>query len=80
MRYAKIESDIVTNVVWLSSRNAGEFPGCVPTGDRDVHVGDVYVDGAFYRNGTEVLTPFERLEREAAEMRTALKILGVGAE
>ena len=76
MRYAWIENGVVTNTIVLNDRNAGDFPNAVKLGDRPVAIGDSYVDGKFYRNGAEVLTPAE----ENAALRAALETLGVETE
>jgi len=56
MNYALIEEGIVVNIIWLYPGNAYEFKDAVPCGDVPVNIGDTYVDGAFYRNGRQVLT------------------------
>lgn len=72
MNYAVVENGIVTNLIWLLPRNAGEFPQTVQLGDRPVAVGDTYADGKFYRDGAEVLTPLEQLEADLAAIEEAL--------
>ena len=54
MRYALIESGIVTNVIALNDRNANDFPTAVKLSDRPVGIGGTYTDGKFYRDGVEV--------------------------
>lgn len=76
MRYAWIENGVVTNIIVLNDRNAGDFPKAVKLGDRPVAIGDSYADGKFYRNGAEVLTPDE----ENAALKAALETLGVETE
>lgn len=76
MSYAWIENGVVTNVIVLNDRNAGDFPKAVKLGNRPVAVGDSYVDGKFYRGGAEVLTPDE----ENAALKAALEALGVETE
>ena len=80
MRYALIESGIVTNVIVLNDRNAGDFPTAVKLGDRPVGIGDTYTDGKFYRDGVEVLTQMEQAQAEITEYKAALQILGVETE
>ena len=80
MRYALIESGIVTNVIMLNDRNAGDFPTAVKLGDRPVDNGDTYTDGKFYRGGVEVLTPMEQAQAEIEKYKAALQILGVETE
>lgn len=73
MRYAIITGGIVSNVIELNDRNAGDFPQAVKLGDRPVGIGDSCQDGKFYRDGAEVLTADE----ENAVLRAALETLGV---
>ena len=80
MRYALIESGIVTNVIALNDRNANDFPAAVKLGDRPVGIGDTYTDGKFYRDGVEVLTPMEQAQAEMTEYKAALHELGVETE
>ena len=76
MRYAIITGSIVSNIIQLNDRNAGDFPQAVKLGDRPVGIGDSYQDGKFFRDGKEVLTTDE----ENALLRAALKTLGVETE
>ena len=80
MRYALIDNGIVTNVIVLNDRNAGDFPTAVKLGDRPVGIGDTYIDGKFYRDGVEVLTPMEQAQEEIDEYKAALNELGVETE
>ena len=80
MRYALIESGIVTNVIALNDRNASDFPTAVKLGDRPVGIGDTYTDGKFYRDGVEVLTPMEQAQAEIDAYKAALNELGVETE
>ena len=80
MRYALIESGIVTNVIVLNERNASDFPAAVKLGDRPLGIGDTYTDGKFYRDGVEVLTPMEQAQAEMTEYKAALHELGVETE
>lgn len=80
MRYALIENGIVTNIITLNDRNAGDFPTAVKLGDRPVGIGDTYTDGKFYRDGVEVLTQLEQAQEEMTEYKAALQELGVETE
>ena len=80
MRYAIVTDGIVTNIIALKDRNAGDFPTAVKLGDRPVGIGDTYADGKFYRDGVEVLTPMEQAQAEIAEYKAALHELGVETE
>lgn len=76
MRYAIIQDNIVTNIIVLRDTNAQDFPEAVSVLDRPVTIGDNYIDGKFYRNSKEVLTPTEEIE----QYKAALAILGVETE
>lgn len=80
MNYALIENGIVTNIIWLNERNAGEWPGAVRLGERMVEVGDTYDGEKFWRGGVEVLTPMEQAQEEMTEYKAALHELGVETE
>ena len=80
MRYALIDSGIVTNIISLNDRNASDFPAAVKLGDRPVGIGDTYTDGKFYRDGVEVLTPMEQAQAEIDAYKAALNELGVETE
>ena len=94
MRYALIDNGIVTNVIALNDRDASDFPDAVRLGDLPVGIGDTYVklddppvgiggtyiDGKFYRDGVEVLTPMEQAQAEMTEYKAALNELGVETE
>ena len=80
MRYASITDSIVTNIIALNDRNAGDFPSAVKLGDRPVAIGDTYTDGKFYRDGVEVLTPMEQAQAEIDAYKAALNELGVETE
>lgn len=53
MNYALIEKGTVTNIIWLLERNTFNFPNAVFIGDKPIKVGDVYLDGKFYRTNSE---------------------------
>lgn len=80
MRYAIVTDGIVTNVIVLNVRNAGDFPKAVKLGDRPVSIGDTYTDGKFYHDGVEILTPMEEAQAEIVEYKAALNTLGVETE
>ena len=80
MRYAIVDNGIVTNVIALKDRNAGDFPSAVKLGARPVGIGDTYTDGKFYHDGVEVLTPMELAQAEITEYKAALHELGVETE
>ena len=78
MNYALIENGVVTNIIWLYSGNAADFPDAVPCGDLPVAIGDTYDGEHFYRGGERVLTALEQAQKDAEDMQAALELLGVG--
>lgn len=76
MRYAIIQNNIVTNIIALRDTNAKDFPEAISLSDRPVAIGDSYIDGKFYRDNKEILTPTEEIE----QYKAALTILGVETE
>ena len=73
MNYALIDNGIVTNLIWLYSGNASDFPIAVPCGEVPVAIGDTYDGEHFFRNGVQV----EQARQEAADMQAALALLGI---
>lgn len=80
MNYALIENGVVTNIIWLYSGNAGDFPDAVPCGDVPVAIGDTYDGHDFYREGVRVLSPVEQARKDAEDMEAALEVLGINNE
>lgn len=80
MNYALVENGVVTNIIWLYSANAGDFPSAVPCGDLPVAIGDTYDGADFYRGGERVLTALEQAQKDAEDMAAALELLGVNSE
>ena len=54
MNFAIVEDGVVTNVIWLSASNRGDFPNSVCVANRAVAIGDQYIDGVFLRDGVQV--------------------------
>lgn len=73
MNYALIVDGIVTNIIWLSPKNAEEFPNAVAFGNLPVQIGDTYENGKYYRDG-------ELIQTNAEIYAEALAILGVTEE
>lgn len=78
MNYALIENGVVTNIIWLYSGNAEDFPSSVPCGDVPAAIGDTWDGEHFYREGAQVLSPVEEARKDAEDMQAALELLGVG--
>lgn len=77
MNYALVENGVVTNIIWLYSANAEDFPSAVPCGDVPAAIGDTYDGEHFYRAGERVLSPMEQAQKDAEDMQAALELLGV---
>ena len=58
---ARIENGIVVGVEWHSDRTA-DTDTLISVYDRPVTNGDKYIDGKFYRDDKEILTPLEDAE------------------
>ena len=78
--YALIKNAKVTNIVSADKRGADSLISAglnlIQT-DKPVAIGDDYIDGKFYRDGSEVLTQLEEALLVQADMKEALSILGV---
>lgn len=77
MNYALIDNGVVTNLIWLYSGNAADFPAAVPCGDVPAAIGDTWDGEHFYRGGEQVLTAIEQARKDAEDMQAALALLGV---
>ena len=64
---ALLESGVVTNLLWCSDGEP-ETQVLIDCGELGVAIGDSYSDGAFYRDGEKLLTAYERLEMQTAEL------------
>ncbi len=80
MTHAAIQDGVVTNLIWLFSANAEDFPDAVPVNDLPVSIGDSYEDGVFYRNGQKLLSVMESTLAEKSDMRQALETVGVSVD
>lgn len=61
MNYAIIRNGIVINIIYLHPSNANNFSNAIPYGDLPIMIGDMYSNGKFYRNGSEIKTEEETL-------------------
>lgn len=68
MDYALIENDLVTNIIWLHEENAHEFPNAVKMNDISAQIGDSYIDGVFYRDGSRILSALEQANATIAAL------------
>ena len=62
MNFAIVDDGVVTNIIWLSASNRGDFPNSVCVANRAVAIGDQYIDGVFLRDGTPVPAYTEQIE------------------
>lgn len=63
---ARIENGVVVNVEWCSDR-AVETDVLKEMRDIPAGIGDTYEDGKFYRDGEEVISYLEALQKQNAE-------------
>lgn len=68
---ALIENGVVTNILWCSDREP-ETDTMINCGELPVGIGDSYRDGAFYRDGEKIMTAYELLEKQNAELVDAM--------
>lgn len=68
---ALIDNGLVTNILWCSDREP-ETDTLINCGELPVGIGDSYRDGAFYRDGEKILTAYELLEKQNAELVDAM--------
>ena len=68
---ALLENGLVTNILWCSDREP-ETDTMINCGELPVGIGDNYLDGAFYRDGEKILTAYELLEKQNAELVDAM--------
>jgi hypothetical protein len=59
---ARIENGVVINIEWFSD-NQEQTESLIDLADRPAGIGDSYIDGKFYRNGVEILTPIEEYQK-----------------
>ena len=66
-----LEDNVIVNLLWCS--NSEEETGTLKeVGDYELHIGDTFEDGKWYRDGSELLTPLEEAELKAAEYYNSL--------
>lgn len=68
---ALLENGVVTNLLWCSDQEP-ETDTLINCGELPVGIGDSYIDGAFYRDGEKLLTAYELLEKQYAELVDAM--------
>lgn len=68
---ARIENGIVVNVEWCSDKQE-QTDFLIPLDDRPVGIGDTYNGSDFYRNGVKVLSPYEMLQEQLAQLKAEL--------
>lgn len=81
MKYARIENQLVTNIIELNNSNASDFPDAIRLENNlPVTIGDGYVDGKFYRDGEMLVTELDKMQAEIEQYKAALQKLGVETE
>lgn len=78
MRYAKIENNMVTNIIELSTVNAHLYIDCVLIEDLAVQIGDEYKDEVFTRNGEVIENIYNTLANVQAEQQEIFFLLQGG--
>lgn len=68
---ALLKNGLVANILWCSDREP-ETDTMINCGELPVGIGDSYRDGAFYRDGEKILTAYELLEKQNAELVDAM--------
>ena len=68
---ALLENGLVTNILWCSDTEP-ETDTMINCGELPVGIGDSYRDGSFYRDGEKILTAYELLEKQNAELVYAM--------
>lgn len=69
---ARIEGQNVINMEWYSDSQE-ETDVLKNIGDLPVGIGDQYIDGVFYHQGSEVLTPLEQARKEVYDLQVQLE-------
>ena len=68
---ALLEDNVIANLLWCSNSDE-ETDTLKEVGDYELHIGDTFVDGKWYRDGSELLAPLEEAELKAAEYYNSL--------
>lgn len=68
---ALIENGVVSNILWCSG-DEPEEDTLVDVGERRVRIGDTWESGKFFRDGVEILTPLEEVQKENAALTANL--------
>jgi hypothetical protein len=77
MNYALIVNHKVVNIVVMTERSASGFPNAVKLDGRPVGAGDDYIDGKFYRDGAEILSPLEDLQKQNEAQQAEIEYLKI---
>lgn len=64
----QVDNGVVINIIWCSN-NTPTTDTLIDPADRPVNIGDTYVDGKFYRDGTEILTPLESAQAKIVQLQ-----------
>ena len=66
-----LEDNVIVNLLWCSNSEE-ETDTLKEVGAYELHIGDTFEDGKWYRDGSELLTPLEEAELKAAEYYNSL--------
>ena len=84
MNYAVVEDGVVTNVISLCYCQAFSFPNAVPMNDIPAIIGDQYLDGVFYRDGSALISDTDllvsRLDNEILNLEYEALLTSLGLE
>ena len=68
---ALLEDNVIVNLLWCSNSEE-ETDALKEVGDYELHIGDTFEAGKWYRDGSELLTTLEEAELKAAEYYNSL--------
>ena len=71
MTIVLFEVNVIVNLLWCSNSEE-ETDMLKEVGDYELHIGDTFEAGKWYRDGSELLTPLEEAELKAAEYYSSL--------
>ena len=78
MIYAKINNNIVTNIIELLPAEAHLYPDCIPIEYLSIQIGDEYNNGTFLRNGEIIKSVYDNLADIKAEQQEVFFLLRGG--
>ena len=79
MILAKIENNIVENLIVVTPENIAAFPDYIDIGEYPVQIGDTYEEGIFKRDGERLKTVLEHNCELMDDLQYAFAILKGGS-